>query len=253
MEPSPRAHGRPFPFPPHAFLPAGGGMIDGLRRVETPEGVRLDLRPAGPLGRGLAWLLDLAIRAGLYLLLAMVLALLGGLGMGAFLLAVFALEWLYPVCFEALAAGQTPGKMVLGLRVVGEDGTPVGWSRAMVRSLLMAADFLPFAYASGLLCMLLQREGRRLGDLAAGTLVVYAPRAVPRGPLPTASAPWMPPLPLDLEEQRAVIAFAERAASFSPERTRELAGLLRPLTGLEGEEAVARLKGLAGLCAGGRP
>ena len=112
--------------------------------------------------------------------LGMLLPLLGGAGMGLWLILMFLMEWFYPVLFEVLARGQTVGKMALGIRVLCDDGTPVGWYQSTVRNFLKFVDFLPVLYGAGLLSMLLQKDFKRLGDLAAGTLVVYAERRVPR-------------------------------------------------------------------------
>lgn len=228
-------------------------MLDTIKSVETPEGIELTLRPAGPVPRALAWGLDLALRFVLYLGMLMALAPFGGPGMGIFLVVLFLLEWLYPVLFEVLWHGQTPGKRALGLRVLRVDGTPVGWGASLLRSLLMAADFLPAAYAAGLASMLLERDSRRLGDLAAGTLVVYVEErldAAARTPDPCAPEPA--PVALSLEEQQALASFGERAGGLSPERSRELADLLQPLTGASGTAGLARLRGIAAFVTGGR-
>jgi uncharacterized RDD family membrane protein YckC len=221
-------------------------MIDTLCAVETPEGVELEFSPAGPVPRALAWLADAGIRAALYLTLATLLHGLGELGTGLLLIFLFLLEWFYPVAFEVLARGQTPGKKLMGLRVLRADGAPVGWSRSTARSLLAFADFLPFGFAAGLTSVLVSRRSQRLGDLAAGTVVVHlapAPRAVQ--PAPGASEALAPPFPLSLPEQRAIMGFAERAPGLTPERARELADLLEPLTGAEGDEGVRRLRAMA--------
>ncbi|HQL47551.1 MAG: RDD family protein [Acidobacteria bacterium ADurb.Bin340] len=226
-------------------------MIDALRRVETPEGITLELKPAGPLPRALAWGLDFAIRAALYLTLGILASLFGRLGMGIFLVGLFLIEWFYPVIFEVLNQGQTPGKWAVGLRVLGMDGLPVTWSQAMVRSLLMTVDFLPVGYAAGIAAMLMGRHAQRLGDLAAGTMVVHGelrsrPRASsPARPLEAAAGTFALPLPLTAAEQRAVVAFAERLPSLAPLRAQELAEVLEPLHGLRGDEAVACLAGFA--------
>lgn len=223
-------------------------MLDTVRPVETPEGVELRLRPAGPLARFYAWLIDLGLRFGLDFLMMFPLLPLGGLGRGLWLILVFAMEWFYPVFFEVLMDGRTPGKRIVGLRVLCQDGTPVGWSRSMVRSLVMFADFLPMPYGTGLLAMLFQRDGRRLGDLAAGTLVVHAERRrrseVP-APAPAAQAPWAPDHALTRPEQQAIVAFAERVPALSRERAEELADLLEPLTAARGEASLHRLLALA--------
>lgn len=228
-------------------------MLDTTKSIETPEGIELVLRPAGPVPRALAWALDMALRFVLYMGLLMVLAPFGGTGMGIFLVAMFLLEWLYPVLFEVLWKGQTPGKRALGLRVLRSDGTPVGWGASLLRSLLMTADFLPAGYAAGLASMLLQRDCRRLGDLAAGTLVVYAEERIDRMAMARDSVTPEPPVvPLQLDEQQAIATFGERIGMLSPERAQELADLLEPLTGARGAAAVARLRGIAAFVTGGR-
>jgi uncharacterized RDD family membrane protein YckC len=221
-------------------------MIDTLCAVETPEGVELEFSPAGPVPRALAWLADAGIRAGLYLAVATILHGLGELGTGLLLIILFLLEWFYPVAFEVLARGQTPGKKLMNLRVLRADGAPVGWSRSTARSLLAFADFLPFGFAAGLTAMLVSRRSQRLGDLAAGTVVVHV-APVPRAVLPAPGGPeaLAPPFPLSLPEQRAIMGFAERAPALTPERARELADLLEPLTGAEGDEGVRRLQAMA--------
>lgn len=225
-------------------------MIDALRRVETPEGITLELKPAGPLPRTLAWGLDFAIRAALYLTLGILGSLFGRIGLGIFLVGIFLIEWFYPVLFEVLNQGQTPGKWVVGLRVLGTDGLPVTWSQATVRSLLMTVDFLPVGYAAGTAAMLLGRHAQRLGDLAAGTLVVHLaarPRSRGQALVETAIArgAFAPSLPLTTAEQRAVVAFAERLPTLAPLRAQELAEVLEPLHGRTGAEAVACLTGYA--------
>jgi uncharacterized RDD family membrane protein YckC len=232
-------------------MPSAGAPepIDTLRIFETPEGVDLALRLAGPVPRAAAFLLDLLIRAAIYLALTPLLG-LAGVGAGLLLLALFLLEWFYPVWFE-LRRGATPGKRALGLLVVHDDGTPVGPSASLIRNLLRVVDFLPVLYGAGLVTMLLDRDFRRLGDLAAGTLVIHAaparvgPRLHPHPPQP-------PRRPLDLETQQAILDFAERAPRLSPARRAELAEVLTGAEGLRGEAAVERLLGIASWIGGRR-
>ena len=207
-------------------------MLDTLHRIETPEGVRLALRPAGPVPRGLAFLVDVGIRTAVYMAVITALAFaVPDLAFALSVLVLFAGEWGYPVLFEVLWQGRTPGKASVGLRVVNDDGTPVSWSSSVLRNLLLAADVLPGSYGAALASMLLSRDFRRLGDLAAGTLVVHdAPDAAGPG-VPEGLVPLPPPLALELDEQRALIAFAERADTLSPARADELASLVPPLQG----------------------
>jgi uncharacterized RDD family membrane protein YckC len=206
-------------------------MLDTIHSVETPEGVRLSLRTAGPVPRAMAYGLDASIRGSIYVAaLFPLMVTVPQLMVPLFGLLVFVGEWFYPVLFEVLGQGQTIGKRVLGLRVVNDDGTPIGWSASILRNLLMAADALPGTYAAGLVSMLTSGGFRRLGDHAAGTLVVYAELRVPaRERSGEALAPLAPPIPLDVDEQRAVIAFSERAPQLSASRADELAALATPL------------------------
>lgn len=234
--------------PPSAVAPRVAA-IDTLRHLETPEGVEIALRVAGPVPRVLAFGIDLAVRAAICLALLPLVS-LAGVGVGLLLLALFLLEWLYPVLFE-LRSGATPGKRAMGLLVVHDDGTAVGPSASLLRNLLRAADFLPLCYGLGLAAMLMDRDFRRLGDLAAGTLVIHRdappqPVAVPPHP------PLPPPAPLDLATQQAVLAFAERSRTLSPARQAELAALAG-LTVIPPADAVATLLGIANWISRGKP
>jgi hypothetical protein len=170
---------------------------------------------------------------------------------GIVLLTAFFVEWLLPAWFEAAWQGQTPGKRAFGLAVLNDDGTPVRWPAALTRNLLRAVDFLPLFYGVGLATMLANRDFKRLGDLAAGTLVVYQPEKKVRAMKLQEAPPLAPPLALSLEEQRALLELAERAPSLTRERLEELAELPRPLVGgLEGGRAAERLIGMANHIAG---
>ena len=223
--------------------------IDTLRVHETPEGVDLELRVAGPVVRAAALAIDSLIRFALYLALIPLLA-LSGLGVGLALLGLFLLEWFYPVFFE-LRTGATPGKRAMGLAVLHDDGTPVGAAASLIRNLLRVADFLPLFYAVGLVSCLVDRDFRRLGDLAAGTVVVhreppYRPQAIPDCPAR--------PLPVDFnsQTQQAVLAFAERSPHLAAGRRAELAEVLVGHLGQRGEEAVESVLSYANWLARGR-
>lgn len=203
----------------------------------------LALRLAGPVARAGAWTIDLGIRAVIYAMLGYVMSLFGGVGWSLILIGAFVLEWLYPVLFE-VRRGATPGKSALGLRVVHDNGTPVSFAASMIRNLLRVADILPFLYGFGLASMLIDRDFRRLGDLAAGTLVVYADAAGQDLPVPQATARPLP-VKLSLDEQLNLLLFAERSEFLSRERRVELAGILGGVTGQRGEEAVQALHGYA--------
>jgi len=236
-------------------LDAGGGgaaaMLDTLQQVETPEGLALNLRSAGMLPRCYAWLIDFGLRLAGVFGLTMVLGIFKGAGAGVLMVLMFLIYWGYPIAFEVLNDGQTIGKRTLGLKVVNDNGTPITWVPSIVRNLLRTVDMMPALYGFGLASGLLDPAGRRLGDHAAGTLVVYAERNAVRLPAPP-SPPIAAPLPLRQDEQRAIVAYAERMATMTPERQQELASLLQPMTGERGDPAVRSVLGLANYLLGRR-
>ena len=153
--------------------------VDTVREVYTPEGVALRLPVAGPVPRALAWLIDTVIRIAGLILLIIIVGRFGKIGEMLILIGAFALMWLYPILFECLWSGQTPGKRALELRVVMSDGVPVGWLASISRNLLRILDFLPLYYGVGLVVGYLDGSHRRLGDLVGRTVVIHAPRVRP--------------------------------------------------------------------------
>lgn len=219
-------------------------LLDTRYQLETPEGIDLVLRPAGLVPRALAFAIDLAIRGLILLVMFLLLGLLGKFGMGLGTLLLFLLTWWYMVLFEVLNQGRSPGKQVMKLRVVHDDGTPVGWAASLTRNLLRFVDLLPFGYALGILSCLNHPAFKRLGDLAAGTLVVYREDVPARPELPHAEA-QPAPFVLSLEEQRALLGFAERQAALSTARRTEVAAILAEPLQVTAEQAEARVNGIA--------
>ena len=225
-------------------------MLDTVHEVSTPELIELRLYCAGPVPRALAWLIDQLIRLAALAIISIPLVLLKSTGHGILLIIFFLMEWLYPVLYEVLSHGATPGKRTLGLMVVNQDGSPISWGPSFTRNLLRTADFLPLMYGIGLISMLTTRDARRLGDIVAGTLVIYQ-RAQLRAPTVPEAPLWRPRGPVSRDAQRAVLAFAERAPRLSVERACELASYAPQLTnGAEDEKAVMRLYGLARVLTG---
>lgn len=226
-------------------------MLDSLLILETPEGVRLSLHLAGIVPRSLAFGVDMLIRGGILIGLAMGLSKLGNIGTGLFLIMLFLLEWLYPVIFEVYFGGATPGKKMLGLTVMESSGLPVGWRSSLIRNLLRFADFLPFFYGFAVFSLLNTARYQRLGDLAAGTVVVWKqqPQEIPEFP---DHPPVDPPVRLTPEEQRSLIDFAARAGRLTPQRQLELSDLMVKLTGHTGQPGLERLLGMANHLAGNR-
>jgi uncharacterized RDD family membrane protein YckC len=195
--------------------------------IETPEGLDLQLTLAGVGSRFTSALVDNLIQ----LLLVAALGLILGLGIGlapdegGFAVAVWTLGSFlvfvgYDVSFEVLASGRTPGKRLNGLRVVREGGEPVTFLASATRNVLRLIDMLPSLYLVGCISVLVTKRNQRLGDLAAGTLVVRERRAVSTRPalrrwgrapraLPEASASSDTTAITD-EELAAVSSFLER-------------------------------------------
>ncbi|MFC0351529.1 RDD family protein [Undibacterium danionis] len=220
-------------------------MLNGRLSLITPEGVRLLLTPAGPAPRAWAWAIDFIV----YLIALFLLSLLFSqfkLGTGIILIASFLLYWGYAILCEVYWDGRTLGKRVLGIQVLRVDGLPVGWRESVLRNLLLVGDFLPFFYFTGLLCMLFDTQFRRLGDIVAGTQVVYRDPVVARPAPQTAveeSADNLAlPYPLTPDQQRTLIAMFEREKSIPHARMLELASLAQAITGQTGEASLARLR-----------
>lgn len=203
--------------------------LDIAYTVETPEGIDIQVELAGPIIRTLAFSIDFSIRIGAMLILLIVSSLLGSkIGGAVYLLIYFLVEWFYPVVFEVFRHGQTPGKKIMGISVVNDDLTPVTFSASFVRNLLRAADFLPALYCFGLISLCASRNFQRLGDIAAGTVVIYKELKAEKQTPPDAH-PLSPQFELSDSEQNAIVEFSLRHESLSQGRQKELADIIKPL------------------------
>ena len=144
--------------------------------IKVPEGVEFSMPIADPLSRALAVLIDFGIKVMLAAVVGRVLMLVSllfsDLAQAVFLIATFAVYMMYPVFFEWYWRGQTPGKRLLKIRVVDANGLNLSFSQVFVRNLLRLADMLPGGYMLGGFSALVTKQGQRLGDIAAGTVVV---------------------------------------------------------------------------------
>ncbi|MGH7690093.1 MAG: RDD family protein, partial [Gemmatimonadaceae bacterium] len=210
--------------------------------VETPELVVLTYTLAGIGSRAFAAIIDYLICFAALFLGGVGLGVLGasvrGLGgrvttawvLTVFVLAQFAVLWGYYVLFEALADGQTPGKRLLRLRVVRDGGYSITFGASAVRNLLRLVDLQPvFTYAVGMVSVLLSRSGKRLGDYAAGTIVVR--ENVTRSPTPGVSDVADADLPtlhtrLREDEYAVLERFMEPRSEIAADRRRALADQL---------------------------
>lgn len=163
---------------PGALLPGGGRGGDvGEAGLITPEAVVLGLPVASVGSRGLALVIDLLIQGTVLFVLifaASAAAVLEGgwVAVAVGLLVVFGVLFVYPVAFETFWRGRTPGKAVLGLRVVTVEAAPVGFRHAAIRAALGLIDFYATSGGAAVISALFTRRAQRLGDLAAGTLVI---------------------------------------------------------------------------------
>jgi uncharacterized RDD family membrane protein YckC len=233
---------------------AAGAPLDTLHAVEAPEGVDLALRLAGVVPRALAFGFDVSVRLAFYFFGAIPLVIwLGEVGIAVWFMLIALGEVIYPVSFELLSDGQTLGKRVVGIRVVHLDGTRIRWQASLLRNLLTAADALPGTYLFALASMLCSQRFQRIGDHAAGTVVVYTEgrRRADAATAPISAEPAPPAIPLSLEERAAVLAFGARARELSPERREELARLATPLLAPDRGSAAAQIEAIAAHLRGG--
>lgn len=156
-----------------------GGDVNRLT-ILTPEGIRFAFELAGPVTRFLAWLTDLAVILLLLNLITIpcrMLAILGADTSMAFgIVAYFVVSVGYGMATEWRFHGQTLGKRLLRLRVIDEQGLPLRFPQVAMRNLLRPVDAMPALYLLGGLVCTLSPRIQRLGDLAAGTVVVRIPR-----------------------------------------------------------------------------
>ena len=218
-------------------------MLDTSYRVEIPGGINLEAQVVGPIPRFFAFAIDLGIRGIIIFILSLLSIPFGSFGMGGgfFLIFLFVIEWLYPVLFEVFAHGQTPGKKMLKISVINDDLSPVTLGTSMVRNLMRTVDFLPLFYLAGLVTMLSNQRFQRLGDLAAGTLVISVPESSKSAAVKEI-VPLAPPVPLLRTEQSSIIEFMQRTNQLSEPRQRELANILEGVTHEKGDDGVERLQ-----------
>lgn len=152
--------------------------LDCLVRVVTPENVEFEYALAGPFQRVPAYLFDLFVRLGAFfgvLLFVMFFSAFvpfaGTLSTIGMILLFFVMYWFYGVYFETAFNGRTLGKMLFKLRVISTDGRPINGMQAALRNLLRLADTFPTPI-TGLICMGITSRFQRIGDLAAGTMVI---------------------------------------------------------------------------------
>ncbi|WP_077339896.1 RDD family protein [Pseudocolwellia agarivorans] len=219
--------------------------LDNKFFIKLPEGVSINLVPAGIVVRSCAYLYDFFIRVIVFGLVAAILSFLGDAGQGLILIAYFIITWGYYIAFEA-KSGTTPGKKRFNLKVVQDNGLPATLSNIIIRNLLRPADAFPFGYCLGIATMSFNKSYKRIGDWSAGTLVIYQENNV--GTLlnsENTSQEEPPKIELAIDEQQAVIEFSERCKKLSPARQEELANILSEALNVKDESATNKLKSMA--------
>ena len=210
--------------------------LDSSLAMQTPEGIEYVLYPAGIPVRICAWGIDCLIKGlllfGLIILTSMIINIFG---IWFFFIVNFALNWFYFVIFEMIWNGQTPGKRIMGIRVVSSDGSPVSAGSSFLRNLLRFADGFFYLYLVAFVCMMVSPGFRRIGDWAGDTLVIYTSRSrLPRhfasSLQNTGAIPWlqdfpvfMPRYKLGYEEKQGLLMFARRYPLLGKERANEIA------------------------------
>jgi uncharacterized RDD family membrane protein YckC len=233
------------------------GQIDNTIDIVTPENIAFQYRIAGPFRRLPAFLLDLGIRFAGFAMLMLALGPLqffsSGFGAALSLVALFLVDWFYGVFFEAFYNGQTPGKRLMGIRVLTTEGHPINAMQATLRNLIRWADMmplLPFAVVFGvpwlfripaglvgLVSCALSKKFQRLGDVVCGTMVVVEEKSwlVGVSKLEDPRTPQLAEvLPRDFvvprSMARALAAYVERRKNFTPPRRKQVAShLAQPL------------------------
>jgi uncharacterized RDD family membrane protein YckC len=208
------------------------------RTIATPEGVQLELPLAGLGSRFLAIMLDLLLVGVVALIVLLAAAALAGEVGAAIAAALFILAFYigYQVVFEVAGGGRTLGKRAAGVRVVLDGGAAIGLRASLIRNCFRLLEGLPLFYVPAIVCVLASRSNQRIGDHAAGTLVVRdvkdtRPAYAPTHIAPSATAAW-DVAGIDEADAAAVRIFLDRRWGFEPgpraALAAELAAKLRP-------------------------
>ena len=239
--------------------------MDDSYQLNTPEQVELSFETAGLGSRFLATLIDTIVQFVLLVALLLLIAALAWFGslsspnlasrlprsvtseqaafaiVAIMVLLMFLAWWGYYIFFEMAWNGQTPGKRLASIRVLTTAGQPITLVHALVRNLIRIVDYLPTSYMIGMIAILATRRSQRLGDLAAGTIVVRVRREAAPRLLETPAVETLGPGQASLfgaEEVALAREFLLRREQLSPERRSELAariaGQLRGRLGPDG-------------------
>ncbi len=214
--------------------------LDESITIATPEGIELRLQLAGLGSRFIAGAIDLIIVLALLAVLALITGPVTGLSSGVsgvvYVIGAFAILLFYPIPFEVLNRGQTPGKRMSHLRVLRDSGAPVDLPASAIRNLMRLIDGLLLLYIPSIVSIAVTRRNQRPGDIAAGTIVTreqpapkparQAAATLPDRPLASGleeSADRWDTSAVTAQEVAAVRRFLERRESLERGARRELA------------------------------
>lgn len=207
--------------------------LDTTIRIVAPENIAFSYRLAGPFRRIPALLIDLAILFVVIWISATVLVMAGlQAGLGVFLALLFLLFWGYGGFCETYLNGQTPGKMAMGIRVISVEGLPIDAQQAILRNLLRVADITFYCLTAGVSYLVTERF-QRIGDLAAGTMVVIeekrqlrAVRQVNDPRIDSLLAELPATFTPDADMTEAIASYIRRRDLLGPARRKEVASHL---------------------------
>ena len=216
--------------------PGENNRSDTVQSVQTPEGIEFLLYPAGIAIRSCAWMIDWLIQGVLFLALFIFAVIFRWvLGIWFVLIVSFFLNWFYHTVFEIFWKGQSPGKKIMGIRVVRGDGSPVNPGASFLRNLLRFVDTFFNLSLIAFICMISSKSFKRIGDWTADTMVVYIAPSSSRFTSPylkQISMPWINETSvvslkskLTYQEKQAVLSFARRYPLLGKERANEIAGI----------------------------
>jgi len=216
-------------------------QLDTSIQIVTPENIAFRYQLAGPFQRMPAFLIDYLLRLAVMFSVAMGLLFLGmvasGIAVALFLVTYFVMSWFYGVFFETYCNGRTPGKYLLGLRVLTDQGRPINGEQAILRNLFRMAD-ISFPLVS-LIAASRSRCFQRLGDLVAGTIVIveesrHLAHVVEFSEPGVAELAASLPVNLQIPRSmaRCLRSYVDRRNKLTPSQRAEIAGhLARPLAG----------------------
>ncbi|HYL26421.1 MAG TPA: RDD family protein [Candidatus Nitrosotalea sp.] len=236
--------------------------MDRTLDVRTPESIAFSYELAGLGSRFLALMVDQAIQiltlvaifGGLILAASRITAANHGsppvadkvamsIAWATIILIVFIVLFGYFIIFEAAWNGQTPGKKLLGLRVVRDGGYPLDFGASLIRNLIRVGEWILGYYILAAISMVLSPENKRLGDLAAGTIVIRDARLAKPLDLRRRDEPAYASTAYLSGEERAIVKrFLERRDALSRERRRELAAQLAARVRSRVPDDLARLE-----------